>query len=124
MFRARVHRPSRAGLISALVAFALLLTPSVAKADPSVADLEKQIAAIWDEAEPLIEQYNAIHEQYKKNLAKQAALQKQIEPLQRQVELGQVRGRCARGPGLQGRPGRRVQRHPGQRIARPPWPTS
>lgn len=91
MSPARVHRPLRAVFVSAVVTLALLLTPRVAKADPSVADIEKEIAAIWDNAEPLIEKYNEIHEQYKKNQAKQAALQKQIEPLQRQVELGQVR---------------------------------
>ena len=77
--------------MSAVVAFALLLSPSVARAEPTVAEIEQQINAIWADAEPLIEQYNAIHEQYQKNLAKQTALQKQIEPLQRQVELGQVR---------------------------------
>ena len=91
MSPARVHRPLRAVFVSALVAFALLLTPRVARAEPSVTDIEKEIAAIWENAEPLIEKYNEIHEQYKKNQAKQAALQKQIEPLQRQVELGQVR---------------------------------
>lgn len=90
MSPARVHA-TRAGLVSAVVAFALLLSPSVAKADPTVAEIERQISAIWADAEPLIEQYNAVHEQYKKNLAKQAALQNQIAPLQRQVELGQVR---------------------------------
>jgi hypothetical protein len=73
------------------VAFALLLTPSVAKADPDVATIEKQIAAIWNDAEPLIEQYNSVHDQYKKNKAKQAALEQQIAPLQRQVDLGQLR---------------------------------
>jgi hypothetical protein len=68
-----------------------MVSPTVANAEPSVSDIEKQIAAIWDTAEPLIEKYNEIHEQYMRNQAKQAMLQKQIEPLQRQVELGQVR---------------------------------
>ncbi|MGE5826889.1 MAG: NlpC/P60 family protein [Micromonosporaceae bacterium] len=90
MSPARVHA-TRAGLVSAVVAFTLLLSPSVARADPTVTEIEQQINAIWADAEPLIEQYNAVHEQYKKNLAKQAALQNQIAPLQRQVELGQVR---------------------------------
>jgi cell wall-associated NlpC family hydrolase len=39
----------------------------------------------------MIEQYNSIHDQYTKNLAQQAALQKKLDPLQIQVELGQVR---------------------------------
>jgi peptidoglycan DL-endopeptidase CwlO len=50
-----------------------------------------QIQTIWNEAEPLIEKYNAVHEQYQKNKARQEQLQKQIEPLQREVELGRQR---------------------------------
>ena len=46
---------------------------------------------IGGEAEPLIEEYNGVHEQYKKNKAKQAELQKKIEPLERQLDLAQLR---------------------------------
>jgi cell wall-associated NlpC family hydrolase len=62
-----------------------------ARADPTVAEIEAQIQKIWGDAEPLIEEYNGVHEQYKKNKAQQDELAKKIEPLQRQVELGQLR---------------------------------
>jgi len=58
---------------------------------PSVSQIEKQIAELWAKVEPQVEKYNQVHEQFAKNKAKQAALQKQIEPLQNQVELAQLR---------------------------------
>jgi cell wall-associated NlpC family hydrolase len=68
-----------------------MLPVGTAHADPTVAEIEAQIQKLWNEAEPLIEQYNAVHEQYQQNKAKQEQLQKQIEPLQRQVDLGHLR---------------------------------
>ena len=62
-----------------------------AYAQPSPAELEAQIQQLWVEAEPLIEEYNGIHEQYKANSAKQAELQAKIDPLEQQVELARVR---------------------------------
>jgi len=90
---AGVHRPLRAVIVAALAGIALFATGLPAKGDPtpSVAQIEQQIAAIWNQAEPTIEKYNEIHEQYQKNKTKQAALQKQIEPLARQVDLAQLR---------------------------------
>jgi len=58
---------------------------------PSVSQIEKQIADLWGKVEPQVEKYNQVHEQFAKNKAKQAALQKQIEPLATQVELAQLR---------------------------------
>ncbi|MFC7481956.1 NlpC/P60 family protein [Luedemannella flava] len=76
-----------------MAAVALVLSSSARAhaADPSVGDVEKQITKLWNEAEPEIEHYNKIHEQYKKNKAKLAALQKKIDPLERQVDLAQIR---------------------------------
>lgn len=105
MAPARVHGPLHqplarlwslpaALLASALAAALLVVLPaSAAQAadEPTVAEIEAQIAKIWNNAEPLIEQYNEVHENYRKNKAKQAALQKKIAPLQRQVDLGQLR---------------------------------
>ena len=62
-----------------------------AYADPSVTQIEAEINKVWQGAEPLIEEYNQVHEKYQKNKARQAALLKQIEPLQRQVDLAQLR---------------------------------
>jgi cell wall-associated NlpC family hydrolase len=65
-------------------------TPAHA-APTTPAEIEKQIQTLWNKAEPLIEEYNGVHEQYQKNKATQANLQKKIEPLQRQLELAQLR---------------------------------
>jgi cell wall-associated NlpC family hydrolase len=86
-----VRRPWRA-LIGAASALTLVVVPAAAaQADPSVASIEKEISQAWAKAEPLIEQYNKIHESYKKNKAKQQALKKKIDPLQRQIDLSQIR---------------------------------
>lgn len=62
-----------------------------AHADPSVTDIEKQISTVWNQLEPLIEEYNGVHDQYQKNKAQQDDLAKKLVPLQRQLDLGQVR---------------------------------
>ncbi len=69
----------------------LVLGGTNAHADPTVAEVEAQIATAWNEAEPLIEQYNAIHDQYQRNKAQQEQLQNQIAPLQREVDLAMLR---------------------------------
>ena len=88
----RVHIYRR-GVVAVLVGclVSVVLPAGNAHADPTVAQIEAQIQTIWNEAEPLIEQYNAVHEQYQNNKARQDQLQKQIEPLQRQVDLGRSR---------------------------------
>jgi peptidoglycan DL-endopeptidase CwlO len=92
----RVHRslptPIRvlvAGAVAALLSIALPATS--ANAAPTVQQIEAQIAKVWGQAEPMIEQYNSVHDQFLKNKAQQAALQKKILPLETQVELGQAR---------------------------------
>ncbi|MGC5309879.1 NlpC/P60 family protein [Micromonospora zamorensis] len=69
-----------------------------ARAEPSAAEIERQLDAAWEKLEPVIEQYNGIHAELQSNKAKSAALQKKIAPLQQQVELsqGQVNGLAAR----------------------------
>jgi peptidoglycan DL-endopeptidase CwlO len=90
---ARVNRSLRAVLATALAAVLLAsVAASPARADPTTpAQIEKEIASVWAKAEPLIEEYNGVHEQYKKNKAKQAELQMRLEPLQRQLDLAQLR---------------------------------
>ncbi len=92
----RVHRPfpslMRVLVASAVAALMLIVLPGTpAHADPTVAQIEAQIAKVWATAEPMIEKYNAIHDQYIKNKAQQAALEKKIQPLETQVELGETR---------------------------------
>jgi len=84
--------PVRA-LVASVFAIALVvgLAAPAAHAGPTVAEIEAQIKKLWPEAEQLIEDYNKVHEDYKKNKAKQAALAKQLAPLQLEVDLAQVR---------------------------------
>lgn len=90
--RVRTTRRLRTAIASALaVLVALALGGTSAHADPTVAEVEAQIDAAWNEAEPLIEQYNQIHEQYQNNKAKQDQLQATIAPLQHEVDLAQDR---------------------------------
>jgi peptidoglycan DL-endopeptidase CwlO len=78
--------------VAAVAAAVLVLVPaSVAHADPTVPEIEAQIDAAWQEAEPLIEQYNAVHAEYEQNLAKQAELQAALAPLEAQLSEAQDR---------------------------------
>jgi cell wall-associated NlpC family hydrolase len=72
-------------LVAAAVAISVLAPQTAAHAEPSVAEIEAEIDRVWNEAEPLIEQYNAVHDQYEQNLAKQAQLQASIAPLEAQL---------------------------------------
>jgi cell wall-associated NlpC family hydrolase len=69
----------------------VLLPGTVANAAPSPEEIEAQIAQVWNESEPLIEQYNAIHQQFQQNQAKQAELQAALAPLEAQVAAAQVK---------------------------------
>jgi hypothetical protein len=62
-----------------------------AHADPTPTDVEAQITVVWNKLEPLIEQYNGVHEQYQKNKAQQDDLLAKLSPLQKQLDLGQIR---------------------------------
>jgi cell wall-associated NlpC family hydrolase len=64
---------------------------SVARADPTCAEINAQLDQKWIELEPLIEQYNGVHEKYLNNLKSQAKLSKQLNPLQLQVDLAMSR---------------------------------
>jgi cell wall-associated NlpC family hydrolase len=63
----------------------------LAHAEPTPAELEAQIDKKWNEVEPLIEQHNQLKVELKANLAKQAALKNQIDPLQAQVDTALLR---------------------------------
>lgn len=88
---ARVLRGSLAWLIAGIAAVLVLLPSSAAHADPSVGDIEAQINQVWAQAEPLIEQYNQVHDQYQQNLAKQAELTAAIAPLAAQLDAAQTK---------------------------------
>ncbi|MEV8511470.1 NlpC/P60 family protein [Dactylosporangium sp. NPDC051484] len=80
----RVLSRSVVALIAAVAV--LLAGTGAARAEPTPAELEKQIDDMWNQLEPTIEQYNQVHAQLKDNRAKAEALQQQLQPLQAQVD--------------------------------------
>jgi cell wall-associated NlpC family hydrolase len=93
---AATPRKLRRALIRVLAGFAVLTLTAVvpatqAHATPSPTEVEAQIDQVWAQLEPLVEQYNGVHYQLTQNQAKQAALLKQMGPLQTQVDLAEVR---------------------------------
>jgi cell wall-associated NlpC family hydrolase len=90
------HLRPRGRLLASVVAgFAgvlLVIAPTGhANAAPNPQDIEKMIDTAWATLEPTIEKYNLVHSQLTANQAKAAALQKQIAPLQAQVDLAMAR---------------------------------
>lgn len=75
-------------VVGAAAAICVGLLPAAnAYAEPTVQEIEAQIEQTWTKLEPLIEQYNNIHSQLKKNQQKSTDLAKRIQPLQLQVDL-------------------------------------
>ena len=65
---------------------ALLAPASVARAEPTPAELTKQIEKSSTELERIVESYNKLNEEIKANKATAAGLQAKIGPLQEQAE--------------------------------------
>src|SRR2546423_5996398 len=79
-------------LVAACVAVVAGLVPDTnAYAAPTRQEVEAQIDQLWSQLEPLIEQYNGVHDQLNKNLAKQDELTRQLEPLQMKIDLSMAR---------------------------------
>jgi peptidoglycan DL-endopeptidase CwlO len=101
----RSVRSAAALFITACTALAVVLPATAARATPSPSEIEKQINALWNQSEVIIEQYNGVHAKLMENRAKLAKLKKQMDPLQLQVQLAytQVGAMSAqlymRGPG-------------------------
>jgi cell wall-associated NlpC family hydrolase len=76
-----------------ILAAVLVVAPGLpASASPSSpGDIENQIDDVWNKLEPLIEQYNQIHGQLEQTHSKIDVLQKQMAPLQMQVDLAMTR---------------------------------
>ncbi|WP_433618679.1 NlpC/P60 family protein [Dactylosporangium sp. CA-139114] len=84
----RICPPSpRRALVTVVTVVAVLLAGTgAAQAEPTPAELERQIDEMWNQLEPTIEQYNQVHTQLKDNQAKAQKLQQQLQPLQAQVD--------------------------------------
>jgi cell wall-associated NlpC family hydrolase len=76
-----------ASLLASLT-LVVALPSGAAQASP---DPQAQIDALWDQLEPLIEQYNGVHTKLLADQAKAAELQKQLDPLVTQVDLASSR---------------------------------
>jgi peptidoglycan DL-endopeptidase CwlO len=68
-----------------------LLPLAQANAEPSLAEVQKQLDEAWEKLEPAIEQYDDVHSRLAANRKKSAALLKKSEPLRAQVELANSR---------------------------------
>ena len=91
-WRVRIWARPFALCVTVLVAVALVLAPGLpASADPTPAEIENQINDAWGKLEPIVEQYNQVHGQLLANQAKIDVLEKQIAPLQMQVDLAMTR---------------------------------
>ncbi|MEV4277993.1 C40 family peptidase [Actinoplanes xinjiangensis] len=78
-------------LLCAAAAAGILVTgPTVAHAEPSPAQIEKQIDEEWNQLEPVIEDYNGTHTKLVKLRKQQKDLAKTLAPLQAQVDAAMV----------------------------------
>jgi len=74
-------------LLCAIAAIGVLLVPHAAHATPSPGSIEKQIDEQWNKLEPVIEQYNDVHNQLIKNRAQLKKITTRLDPLELQVDL-------------------------------------
>lgn len=74
--------------LAALVGFAVVLTggATAAHAEPTVAEIERQIDEDWNKLEPIIERHNATRQDLAAKRKQADALAAQIKPLQAQVD--------------------------------------
>jgi peptidoglycan DL-endopeptidase CwlO len=79
------HGLLRALVIVVTAAVAALLAAGPAQAEPSPAEVEKQLDQAWEKLEPVIEQYNKVHSQLKTNRKRSAEVTRRLRPLQAQV---------------------------------------
>ncbi|RKF27473.1 glycoside hydrolase [Micromonospora globbae] len=93
--------------LAALVGVAVVLTGGVtaAHADPSVAEIERQIDEDWNKLEPVIEKHNATRQELAAKRKQADALAKRIKPLQVQVDqamdkVGALAARAYKGENL------------------------
>ncbi len=69
----------------------VVATVGNAHAAPSPGELEAQIDTAWNQVEPLIEQWNAVHDKLQAEQAKVAVLQAKIAPLALRVDMARTK---------------------------------
>jgi peptidoglycan DL-endopeptidase CwlO len=84
-------RTFRRGIVTLGAILIALLPAAHAHAEPTVDEIEAQIDVQWEKLEPVIEQYNKVHNQLKANQKKAAELRTKIAPLQLQANLALVK---------------------------------
>jgi cell wall-associated NlpC family hydrolase len=72
-------------VLSATIALTVLASPIHAQAEPSTADLDRKVAADWEQLEVVVERYNAAREGLATTQAKAAKLSQQLAPMHDQV---------------------------------------
>jgi cell wall-associated NlpC family hydrolase len=82
----------RRSVITVLATCAVVLGGgTMARAEPSAAEIEKQIDVAWNQLEPVIERHNATKLDLDKKQKLVAALTKKMEPLQVQIDVAMAR---------------------------------
>ncbi len=84
-------RPRARRFLCGAAVLAVLAGGVPAAANPTPGQVESQINDAWNRLEPVVEQYDRIHAQLVANQARVATLQRQILPLQMQVDLAMAR---------------------------------
>ncbi|WP_082772098.1 NlpC/P60 family protein [Actinoplanes sp. TFC3] len=93
-------------LLCVMAAVGVLLVPTAANATPSPGSIEKQIDEQWNKLEPLIEQYNKVHNELISNRSQLKKINAKLAPLQLQVDLAMSQvGSMATDAYMRGSPG-------------------
>jgi peptidoglycan DL-endopeptidase CwlO len=81
-----------AAILAAFLGLSIVLVgASPASAEPSVADIEKQIDEAWNKLEPVIEQHNAARQELAVKRKQAEALAGRIKPLELQIRLAMAK---------------------------------
>ena len=109
--------------LAALAAFAVVLTggATAAHAEPTVAEIERQIDEDWNKLEPIIERHNATRQDLAAKRKQADALAAQIGPLEKQVDQAMEKVGALAVRAYKGEQRLRRQRPAGQPARRARW---
>jgi cell wall-associated NlpC family hydrolase len=78
-------------IVTLLSVIAVLFASAPAHAEPSVADIEKQIDEAWNKLEPIIEKHNATRQELAAKKKQAEVLSAKIQPLELRIDLAMQR---------------------------------